>query len=100
PDVDGDVLAGRVLEARNVVQVVVIEAGVQHRPRLVDDAEIDEPAGLGVHRTGDGDLHLVAVPVHPRALVPRRDARQTMRRLEAVLLGQLHIHGWSIATIA
>src|ERR1019366_6229175 len=38
-------LAGRVLEARQLIQVVVVEERVERRPRVVEELVVYEPAG-------------------------------------------------------
>src|SRR3954453_20865055 len=69
PDPAREQLAGGVLEAGDLVEVVVIELGVERRPRVVEHAVVDEPARLFVDGAGDGHLDLEAVAVEARALV-------------------------------
>ena len=52
----------------------------------------DRPARARVDGAPHLDLHLVAVPVQPGALVTVGDAGQLVRRLDAVLFGQLDVH--------
>ena len=88
-------LARRVLEAGHLVQVVVVELVVERLPGVVEALKVDEPAGLLVDRAGDGELDAEAVPVKARALVPGRDLRQAVRRLEAELVHEPDVHGKS-----
>src|SRR5512132_1518833 len=85
PDPAGEQLARRVLEAGEVVQVVVIELGVERGPGVVEVAVVEEPAGLLVHGAGDGDLDFEAVAVEARALVAGGDLGEQVSRLEAEL---------------
>jgi hypothetical protein len=71
----------------------VIEQRVEPTPDVIDDAEVDEPPGVGIDRPSHDDLDLVTVAVKALAFVPRWNPRQTMRSFEPILLGKLDLHG-------
>src|SRR5688572_23023513 len=97
PDEARKKLAGRVFEPRDLVQVVVIEQVVERLPQSVEVAVIDEPAGFGVNRSLDRQLHFETVPVQARALVAFWHVRQPVRGFEAVLLDEANVHPPSVA---
>ena len=70
----------------------MIEAPVQHRPGVVDERKIQQPARLPIDRPAQTHLHAVAVSMHARTLVPGRHMRQMVRRLEEKLFFQLDHH--------
>ena len=63
PDPAREHLARRILEAGDIVQVIVVEPVVKRLPEVVEVTEIDEPTGALVDRPGDRELDLEAVPV-------------------------------------
>jgi hypothetical protein len=83
PDPLREDLAGRILEAFDLVQVVVIEALVERLPGVVDDAEVDEPPGLWIDRPRDGELDFEGMPMKALALVPRRHIGESVGGLKA-----------------
>ena len=72
PDPAGEELARRVLEAVDVVQVVVVEAIEDRSHRGRDVGEVADPPGLLPDRRFDLDPHLERVSVETRALVTRQ----------------------------
>jgi inner membrane transporter RhtA len=90
PDPAGEHLAGRVLQAGDVVQVVVVKLVADRRERLADVGEVHHPAGAGRDLAADVHLDPERVPVQPRALVARGHVRQPVRGLEAELPEDLH----------
>ena len=86
PDPPGQVLARRVRQAVHLVQVVVIEHVVQRLPRGGDVREVEHPAGRLRDRAYHVDLDAERVAMQALALVPGRDIRQAVRRLERELL--------------
>src|SRR4051812_48364601 len=80
------VLACRVLEALDLIQVVVVQLRVERLEGGLDVTEVHEPTGRRVHVAADVDLDLEAVSVQPSALVPLGHKRQPVSRLEAELL--------------
>ena len=77
----GQELRGR-LEGEDLVQVVVVELGVQELLERSERAEVRDEAGLLQAGSGEDDLDLVAVPVLAGALVLGRQAREPVARLE------------------
>ena len=90
PDPAREVLAGRVLEPLDLVQVVVVELGVERLEGGLDLGEVHEPAELLVHLAAHVQRDLEGVPVQAGALVVRRDHGQPVRGLERELLEDLH----------
>ena len=70
----------------------MVEAANQRHRVLVDVGKVDHPAARGVDLALDDHVDLIAVAVHARALVPRRDMRQKMRRFESITPFQLRPH--------
>ena len=74
--------AGRIFEAGDFVQMVVVELFPNRFERRRDVRVIHHPAEFRVAFAGDNDLHLEAVPVQPPAFVRLRQLRQQMRRFK------------------
>src|SRR5690606_29484007 len=68
PDPAREVLAGRILESRDLVQEAVIEALVERRERGLDLGEVHDPAQLRVDRPTDVHDDAERMPVQARAL--------------------------------
>ena len=79
-------LGGRVSQAIDLVEVVVIEPRHQRAHDLVDLAKVNQPARHWIDRPDEGDFKLEGVAVQARAFVSRRDVGQKVGRLEAVFL--------------
>jgi hypothetical protein len=60
----------------------MVELLEQPGPRIVDDREVDDPAGRRVDGTAQRDLDPVAVAVHARTFVSSRHAGQMVRGFE------------------
>ena len=78
----GQALRGR-LEGQDLVQVAVVELGVQELLERGERAEVRDEAGLLQRGSGEDDLDLVAVPVLAGALVLGRQAGKPVAGLEA-----------------
>ena len=89
PDPAGDVLARRVLETLDLVQIVVVEAAKKRLEVGLQVGEVHEPAALGLDRPGDVQRDLERVPVESAALVPVGDVRKEVGCLERELLEDL-----------
>jgi hypothetical protein len=89
----GKDLARRVLEARNLVQVEMVELFVKRLPSVVKPLEIDEPAGVLVHRPGHGQFDAETMSVKARTLVPGGNLWQPMGRFESELVHKPDVHG-------
>ena len=69
---------------------MVIELIVQRLKRTGQIGEVQNPAGLLLHRPGDMNLDAKRVPMQTPALVPLRDIGQMMRRFESEYLEYFH----------
>src|SRR6185312_13776973 len=78
PQPDGDALAGGVVQALDLVEVVVIEEFVQRLERLLDVGEVEHPAAVGPEGSVYVDLHHERVAVQARALVTGWHVRQAV----------------------
>ncbi len=92
PQPAGEDLARRVLQALDVVQVVVIKPGEERRPRVVQPLVVDEPARLLVHLARHRHLDAIAVTVQLGALVARRHPGQPVGGFEPELLHEADLH--------
>jgi len=92
PNPGGDELTGGVLEARDVVEVAVVQFGPDRLEGTGDVSVIHEPAERGVARAGDGDLNLEAVAVEAAAFVGLRQARQQVGGLKLKGFAEFDVH--------
>ncbi|MNJ37905.1 hypothetical protein D3C77_327410 [compost metagenome] len=90
PDPFGDHFAGRVFQARNVVQVVVVQLFIQRLEDRLDLGKVANPASMRVQRAGQVQGNLERMTVQTAALVPFRNVRQTVCRLEGELFENFH----------
>jgi hypothetical protein len=72
----------------------VIELGEHRRERRLQVREVHDPARLLSEGASHVELHAVAVPVQPAALVAGGDVRQPVGCLEGELLEDLHEDSW------
>ncbi len=93
PDPLGKNLAGRVLEAFDLVQVVVVEPQPERFEGLGEIREVDDPAELGVRLSLYIDPNAKRVAVQTFALVPLGYVRKQVRSLEPKLSPDLHRSG-------
>ena len=92
PDPVREHLAGRVFEARDFVQVMMVELVVQRSKKGVQLAKIDEPAGVWIDRPFDGELDLETVAVKAKALVGLRQLGKPVSRFETKFMDEPHVH--------
>jgi hypothetical protein len=85
-------LAGRILEARDLVQIMVIELVVQGLEEGMQLAEIDQPPGVRVDGAFDGELDAETVAVEPKAFVRFGQSRQAVSRFESKLVDEPNVH--------
>ena len=90
PDPTGEHLAGRVLEALDLVEVVVVETVENRLHRGRTGRRSRAPNRRGRRPGRRCAPRPVRVPVQARALVAGRDVRQPMRGFERELLEDLH----------
>ena len=82
PDPFGDVLRGRVAQAIDLVQIIMIQVAVHQRLEGgLDTLIIDKPAELRVHLSPDGYRNLETVTVEAVALVGGRNVGESVRYL-------------------
>ena len=89
PDPAREVLAGGVLESVDLVEVVVVEFGVQRLERGLDVGEVDDPTPSRIDLAADVNLDPEAMTVQSRALVIGGHEGQAVGRLERELLEDL-----------
>src|SRR5690606_11467658 len=90
PDPGGEALAGRVLQPRYLVQVMVVQLLVQRPEGGLDVGEVHDPAGVLARLPRDVQLDPERVPVQARALVPFGHVRQAVRGLQGEDLEDVH----------
>ena len=83
--------AGRVLEARDVVEIVVVELLVYGVEGGLEVAEIADPAEVCIEFAQEMNLDPKRMAVQAGALVARRHIRKPVRRFEAKLLKNFHL---------
>lgn len=93
PDPTRQDLAGRIIEAFDLVQVVVVEAKTERLARFPDVCEIDDPAELGVLLALDANPNPIRVAMQALALVAVGQIRKQVRGLETELFPDLHRSG-------
>src|SRR5690606_20548417 len=77
-------------QARNIVQVVVVELLIERLEDRLDLGEIANPAGIRIHFTFDIHRHLEGMTMQAPALVACGYVRQKVRGLEHKLFEQFH----------
>jgi hypothetical protein len=90
PDPAREVFAGRILEARHVVEETVVELLEERLERTLEVREIHDPPEVRIDWTPDVHLDAERMTVHARALVSGGDVRQSVRALERERLEDLH----------
>ena len=90
PDEFGQDFAGRVFQAGNVVQVVVIQTLVQRLENRLDLREVADPAGVRIEVAAQVQRHFERVTVQASALVAVRDVRQAVGGFESKLFENFH----------
>src|SRR5262249_9524724 len=82
PDEAREVLARRVLEARNLVQIAMIEDFEEGFECLFEIVEVAHPPGVRIDLSGELDVDAEGVTVKACALMPRRHVGEPVRSLE------------------
>ena len=90
PDELGQHFTGRVFQAGNVVQVVVVQTLVQRLEDRLDFREVTDPAGMRVEVATEVQRHLERVTVQAPALVAVRDVGQAVGGLEGKFFEDFH----------
>ena len=68
----------------------MIELVLQRFEFCLEVGEVDQPAGVRIHRALHHNLHHKGMAVQSCALVARRHMRQQMSRLKTKFLGEFH----------
>ena len=91
PNPNREVLARRIVESVNLVEIVMIESVEEWLKGTLHICEVDHPTGLRSDRASHVDLDPERMSVEPAALVPRWDVRQPMRRLNREFFEDIHL---------
>ena len=90
PDPFRQILAGRIFQARNLVQQLMIDAIENRLERCAHVSEVHHPAGVRIDRPRYMQLDTKGMSVQTRALVPRRHVRQAMSGFDGEGAEDLH----------
>jgi len=90
PDPAREILAGRIFQARNLIQQLMIDAIENRLKRRAHVCEIHHPTGMRIDRPGNVQLDAKGVAVHASALVSGRHVRQPMSSLDSECAKDLH----------
>ena len=93
PDPDGDVFAGGVFEARDVVEIAVVELFPERFEGVRDVRVIHDPAELGIAFAVDDDFGAEAVAMEAAAFVALGQMREEMGGFELKRLTELEFDG-------
>ena len=91
PDPFREVLAGRILETGNVIQIVVVEAFIERLEYRFDFGEITYPAGMRINIALQIDSDLEGMAMQATAFVSLGYMRKPMGRLESEFLENFHV---------
>ena len=78
PDPFRQVFAGWILQARDVIQVVMIEAFIQRLEDRLDFREVPDPAGMGINLSGQMNADTKRMAVQTSTLVPLRNVGEAV----------------------
>ena len=92
PEPGRHVFNRRIFEARDFIQIGMIELLKERLHRGANFSVIVKPAARGIDFAFHGDFDFETVPVHPAAFVAFRRVRQSLRRLEAKFFCQANAH--------
>lgn len=91
PDPVGEDFTGRVFEAWDVVEVIVIELFVERTEGGVEVGEVADPAGGCADVAADVDFDAEGMAVQARAFVAWWDVGELVRGFEAEFFEDLHL---------
>ena len=89
-------LARRILQAIDLVEIPVVESLDKGADRAGDVPVIEEQPRSFVYLASDGDIEPEGVAVKASTLVSVGEIWQTVRRLETECLGELDDHGGTL----
>jgi hypothetical protein len=92
PNPSGKVLTRGILQAVDFVKIIVVQLLPYRLERGSDIRVVDIPTGLGIYFTANRNLAFERMPVQPRALMPRGNARQKVSRLKRYFFHQFDHH--------
>src|SRR2546426_295800 len=90
PNPSRQILACRVLQALNLVEVVMVELLVQRLKCALDVSKVHYPTAVPIDGATNVDLHPERVPMQSSALMIVGDVRQAMRSLNGECLERFH----------
>lgn len=90
PDPACQVFAGGIFQTLDLIQIMMIELLVERLEGAGQIGEVQNPAGLLLHRPGNMNLDAKRVPMQAPALVSLRDIGQMMRGFESEYLEYFH----------
>jgi hypothetical protein len=82
PNPTREILARGILEARDLIQIMMIESIERRLKRCAHVCKVHDPTRMRVDVAREVQLHAKRVPMHARALVPGRHIWQTVRCLD------------------
>ena len=91
PNPHGELLAGRIFQARHIVQAMVVDLRKNRCERGFYVGEVHDPARRFVRNARDVNLDAKRVPMEARAFVARWHMRQAMRRFDLEDFKNVHI---------
>lgn len=94
PDPYRQSFAGRIFEALDLVEIMVIKAVVHGLESGLDIGEVHYPAGLSIDVAADVQLDTEGMTVQARAFVSGRNIGQPVRRFEGEDFE--NVHRWAL----
>jgi len=92
PNPPGKILAGRILEPVNLVQIIVVQPLMQRFECVRDLGIVDEPTCLRVNLSAHRDFTSERMPVQTRTLMILGHEGQAVRGLKGELFDQVDDH--------
>ena len=90
PDPLSNHLAGRILQARDVVQVIVVELFIERLEDRLDLGKVADPACMRIERAGQVQCDLERVAMQAPALMPVGYVRQAVGGFEREFFENFH----------
>ena len=91
PDPFGEVLAGGIIQAGKIIQIVVVETLVERLEYRLDFGKVSDPAGMGINVALKIDRDLEGMAMQATAFVSLGYVRKPMGRLESEFLENFHV---------
>lgn len=90
PDPGSEILAGRILQSRHFIEVMMVQCIEDRGERLLDLGKVHNPAPLRIDRSRYMDFDTERVAVQARTLVSDRNLGKAVRRFDLENLEQIH----------